>query len=127
MFSFIPCPLLLLDLPLGGSSLSIFLNKYIQGGHDEKDALFGDFMKFEILGHRNCCKVLTVTDCCRPSLVFLWEDNSFKHLADLICFDSIPCTNYHDQKTCPDMVLNLQILIFYLLGSVLCPSHWPLN
>ena len=81
-------------------------------------------MKFEILGHRNCFKVLTITDHCRPSLGFLWEDNSFKHLAHLICFDSIPCTNYHSQKTCPDMVS--EPANSHLLFTGLCSLPIPL-
>jgi hypothetical protein len=44
------------------------------------------------------------TNCCRQSLGCLWAVNSFKHVASLICFHSIPCASYQS-KVLPDMVL----------------------
>lgn len=117
MLSFVLCPLLLLDLPLGGSSLLILFNIYIFGGQRGGCPSWG-FVSFEILEHRDYFKVLTITDCCRPSLGFLWEDNSSKHLADLICFHSIPCTNCHSQKSCPYMVF--EPIDSHLLFTGLC-------
>lgn len=81
-------------------------------------------MNFEFLGHRDCCKVLTVTDCCKLSLGFLWKDSSFKHLTNLICLYSIPCTNYHSQKSCPDTVF--KPTDSHLLFTELCVLLIPL-
>ena len=72
----------------------------------------------------SCFKVLTITECCRPSFGFLWEDNSLKHLANLTCFNSVPCTNCHSQKTCPDMVFEPADSPLFFTG--LCSLPFPL-
>lgn len=48
----------------------------------------------------------------------------FKHLADVICFHSVPCTNYQSQKSCPDVVF--EPAVSHLLFNGHCTLPIPL-
>ena len=81
MLSFMPCPLLLLDLPGKVHPCQFSLTNIPEvGTRVGWGRVEGRMYFLETswdLKYWSCFKVLTITECCRPSFGFLWEDNSF--------------------------------------------------